>query len=112
MSPHPAQVVRVVQQEQVIEAEVRNALQALRSADARLTSSTAARIAAEELYQSEVRQYRAGTTTFFLVSQRQTELAAARSRELQAQTDLNRAISEFQRSIGATLTVNNVTVAK
>ncbi|MFM9903238.1 MAG: TolC family protein [Pyrinomonadaceae bacterium] len=100
------------QTEQVIEAEVRNALQALRSAESRLASATDARIAAEELYASEQRQFRGGTTTFFLVLQRQTELNAARGRELQAQTDLNKSISEFQRSIGATLTANNVTVSK
>ncbi len=100
------------QTEQLIEAEVRNALQALRSAESRLTSATAARTAAEELFASEQRQFRAGTTTFYLVAQRQTDLLTAKGRELQAQTDLNIAISEFQRSIGATLTVNNVTVTK
>jgi len=99
------------QAEQIIEAEVRNALQALRSAEARLQSAAATRSSAEQLYQSEQRQFQAGTTTFFLVSQRQTELVAARGRELQAQTDLNRAISEFQRAIGSTLEVNNVTVS-
>jgi HAE1 family hydrophobic/amphiphilic exporter-1 len=97
--------------EQTIESEVRNALQALRSAEARLASAAAARQAAEQLAQSEERQFRAGTSTFFLVQQRQTELLTARSRELQAQTDLNRAISEFQRSTGNTLTANNVTVS-
>lgn len=100
------------QTEQVIEAEVRNALQALRSAESRLTSATDARVAAEELYASEQRLFRRGTSTFYLVLQRQTELAAARARELQARTDLNKSISEFQRSIGNTLTVNNVTVTK
>jgi hypothetical protein len=45
------------------------------------------------------------------VLQRQTELLAARGRELQAQTDLNRAISEFQRSTGTTLSANNVSVS-
>ena len=99
------------QQEQVIEAEVRNALQALRSAEARLASAAASRTAAEQLSESEQRQFRAGTTTFYLVLQRQTELLAARGRELQAQTDLNRAISEFQRATGTTLTANNVTVS-
>ena len=99
------------QAEQIIEAEVRNALQALRSAEARLQSAAAARSAAEQLYQSEQRQFQAGTTTFFLVQQRQTELITAKGRELQAQTDLNRAISEFQRSIGSTLEANNVTVS-
>lgn len=100
------------QTEQVVEAEVRNALQALRSAESRLESATAARTAAEELYASEERLFRGGTSTFYLVIQRQTELAAARGRELQARTDLNKAISAFQRAIGNTLTVNNVTVSK
>ncbi len=99
------------QSEQIIEAEVRNALQALRSAEARLASAAASRLSAEQLLSSEQRQFAAGTTTTYLVLQRQTELLAARSRELQAQTDLNRAISEFQRSTGTTLTANNVTVS-
>ena len=99
------------QAEQVIEAEVRNALQALRSAEARLASAAASRASAEQLLASEQRQFAAGTTTTYLVLQRQNELLAARSRELQAQTDLNRAISEFQRATGTTLTVNNVSVS-
>ena len=98
------------QAEQAIEAEVRNSMQALRSAQARLASASAARASAEQLYESEQRQFRAGTSTLYLVLQRQNELLVARSRELQAQTDLNRAISEFQRSTGNTLTVNNVTI--
>ncbi|MGD9562920.1 MAG: TolC family protein [Pyrinomonadaceae bacterium] len=99
------------QAEQVIEAEVRNALQALRSADARLASAAASRASAEQLLSSEQRRFAAGTTTTYLVLQRQTELLAARGRELQAQTDLNRAISEFQRATGTTLSANNVTVS-
>ncbi len=98
------------QQEQVIEAEVRNSLQAMRSAEARVASAISSRSSAEQLYESEQRQFRAGTTTFYLVLQRQTELLAARGRELQAQTDLNKSISEFQRATGSTLSVNNVTV--
>ncbi|HEY0427316.1 MAG TPA: TolC family protein [Pyrinomonadaceae bacterium] len=98
-------------QEQIIEAEVRNSLQALRSAEARLASALAARASAEQLYESEQRQFRAGITTFYLVLQRQTELLTARGRELQAQTDLNKAISEFQRATGTTLSANNVSVS-
>lgn len=99
------------QTEQIIEAEVRNSLQALRSAEARLASALASRQSAEQLYESEQRQFRSGVTTFYLVLQRQTELLAARGRELQAQTDLNKAISEFQRATGTTLAANNVTVS-
>jgi HAE1 family hydrophobic/amphiphilic exporter-1 len=99
-----------LQQEQIIEAEVRNALQTLRSAEARLASAAAARASAEQLYESEQRQFRAGTTTVFLVLQRQNELIAARGRELQAQTDLNKAVAAFTRATGTTLTVNNIDV--
>lgn len=98
------------QAEQVIEAEVRNASQSLRSAEARLAAAAAARSSSELQYESEQRQLRAGTTTVFLVLQRQTELLAARGRELQAQTDLNKAISDFQHAIGNTLEANHVAV--
>jgi outer membrane protein TolC len=96
------------QAEQLIEADVRNSLQSVRSAEARLASAAAARSSAEQQYASEQRQFRAGTTTVFLVLQRQTDLLAARARELQAQTDLNKAISQFQHATGNTLTANNV----
>jgi HAE1 family hydrophobic/amphiphilic exporter-1 len=98
------------QAEQIIEAQVRNALQSLRSAEARLNSAIATRNSAEQLYDSEARQFKGGITTFYLVLQRQTELFAARGRELQAQTDLNKAISEFQRATGITLTANKISV--
>ncbi|MGI8789182.1 MAG: TolC family protein [Pyrinomonadaceae bacterium] len=100
------------QQEQIIEAEVRNSLQAMRSAEARLASALASRQSAEQLYESEQRQFRAGTTTVFLVLQRQNELVAARGRELQAQTDLNKSISDFQRATGTTLSANSVEITK
>jgi HAE1 family hydrophobic/amphiphilic exporter-1 len=98
------------QAEQLIEAEVRNATQSLRSAEARLASAAASRSSAEQQFESEQRQFRAGTTTVFLVLQRQNELLAARGRELQAQTDLNKAIADFQRATGNTLGANNVLV--
>jgi HAE1 family hydrophobic/amphiphilic exporter-1 len=98
------------QTEQIVEAEVRNAIQALRSSEARLGAAAASRSSAELQYASEQRQFRAGTSTVFLVLQRQTELLAARARELQAQTDLNKAISQLQRATGNTLSANNVSV--
>jgi len=98
------------QTEQTIEADVRNALQSLRSAEARLQSAAATRSSAEQLYESEQRQFRAGTSTVFLVFQRQTTLISARAVELQAQTTLNKAISTFQRVIGTTLTANSVEI--
>lgn len=98
------------QTEQLIEADVRNTLQAVRSSEARLASAAASRSSTEQQYASEQRQFAAGTSTLFLVLQRQTELIAARGRELQAQTDLNKSIALFQRATGSTLTANNVSI--
>ncbi|HEY8559078.1 MAG TPA: TolC family protein [Pyrinomonadaceae bacterium] len=98
------------QTEQTIEADVRNALQTLRSAEARLQAAAATRASAEQLFESEQRQFRAGTSTVFLVFQRQTTLISARAVELQAQTDLNKAVSTFQRVTGSTLTANSVEI--
>ncbi|MEJ7617818.1 MAG: TolC family protein, partial [Pyrinomonadaceae bacterium] len=98
------------QAEQIIEADVRNSLQAVRSAQARLASAAASRSSAEQQFASERRQFQSGLSTVFLVLQRQTELLAARGRELQAQTDLNKSIAQFQRSIGTTLEANRVSV--
>ena len=99
------------QAEQIIEAQVRNALQSLKSAESRLNSSIAARNAAEQLFESEQRQFKGGITTLYLVFQRQTELLIARGRELQAQTDLNKAISELNFATGKTLEVNKIEVS-
>jgi HAE1 family hydrophobic/amphiphilic exporter-1 len=96
------------QTEQLIEADVRNSLQSVRSAEARLASAASARSSAEQQDASERRQFAAGTSTLFLVFQRQTELLAARGRELQAQTDLNKSIALLERATGTTLTANNV----
>ncbi|MEW6127477.1 MAG: TolC family protein [Acidobacteriota bacterium] len=96
--------------EQSIEAEVRNTLQAVRSAQARLASAVASRDASEKQYESEQRKFQAGLSTVFLVLQRQQELIAARGREVQAQTDLNKAIAEFQRATGSTFKAHNITV--
>jgi HAE1 family hydrophobic/amphiphilic exporter-1 len=98
------------QVEQQIEVDVRNTLQAVTSAEARLQAAAIARSSAEQLFESERRRLEGGLSTVFLVFQRQTDLVAARGRELQAQTDLNRAIADFQRATGSTLQVNNIVV--
>ncbi|HEX2640960.1 MAG TPA: TolC family protein, partial [Pyrinomonadaceae bacterium] len=98
------------QQEIAIEADVRDALEAVRSTQLRLATAVAARESYEQLYESEQRQFRAGTTTLYLVLQRQTDLITARGRELFAQTDLNKAISDLNRALGRTLVENEIVV--
>jgi outer membrane protein len=98
------------QQEQQIEAEVRNTLQAMRSAEARLNAAAASRSSATKQYESEQLKFQAGVSTVFLLLERQQELVTARGNELQAQTALNKAISAYEKATGSTLQVNNVTV--
>ncbi len=94
--------------DQRIESEARNTLQAYQSALSRLSSASQARAAAENVYASEVRKFHNGESTTFLVLQRQVELEQARGQELQAQTDLNKAVVELQRVEGTILTNNGV----
>ncbi|HEU4510042.1 MAG TPA: TolC family protein [Pyrinomonadaceae bacterium] len=98
------------QMEQVIEADVRNTIQRVRSVEARMSAAAAAREAAEQQYTSEQRRFQAGMSTVFLVLQRQTDLVMARGRELETQTDLNKAIADFQRATGNTFRYRNVAV--
>jgi HAE1 family hydrophobic/amphiphilic exporter-1 len=98
------------QLEQLVQVDVRNALQVLRSTEARLRAAATGRDAAEKQYASEQRKFDTGQSTVFLVLERQTALTTARANELRAQTDLNKAIAELQRATGNALTANNVTV--
>jgi HAE1 family hydrophobic/amphiphilic exporter-1 len=99
------------QLEQLIEVDVRNALQVTRTAESRLRSASVARQAAEQQYASELRKFDAGQSTFFLVLERQTSLATARGNELRAQTELNKSIAELQRATGNSLDANHVSVS-
>ena len=98
------------QLEQTIQVDVRNALQAMRSAQSRLRAATATRQANEQQFASEQRKLDAGQSTTFLVLERQTNLTEARALELKAQTDLNKAIADLQRATGNALRVNSIVV--
>jgi len=91
-----------------VEADVRNALQSVSTARSRLDASVAARQFAEEQYASEQRQFQAGTSSVFLVLQRQTELVSARSREIRAKADLGRAAADLDRATATTLAANRI----
>jgi HAE1 family hydrophobic/amphiphilic exporter-1 len=99
------------QLEQLIQVDVRNSLQVVRTAESRLRAAAAAREASEQQYTSEQRRFDAGQSTLFLVLERQTALTNARGNELRAQTDLNKAIAELQRATGNAMQANNVVVS-
>ena len=100
-----------VQREQIeqgIQVEVRNALQWIRTGEARLRAAAIARENSAKQYESEQRKLDAGQSDIYRVLERQTALTAARSNELRARTELNKAIAELQRATGNTLKANNI----
>ena len=97
-------------QDQAIEMDVRNAAQAVDTAQKRVVASRQARESAEQQLAGEQKLYEVGRSTTFLLLQRQNELTNARTSELAAQTDYNKALADLQRATASTLRVNNVVV--
>ncbi len=96
------------QLEQNIQVDVRNALQSLRTAEARLRAAAIARENSAKQYDSEQRKLDAGQSDIYKVLERQTALTTARSNELRAQTEMNKSIADLQRATGNSLKANNV----
>ena len=94
-----------------IEADVRNALQTLDSARARYDAAMLASRSAEEQYESEQRQFQAGTSTVFLVLQRQTDLITARSREVRARADMAESVAGVDRATARTIEAHQISLA-
>jgi outer membrane protein TolC len=98
------------QLEMAIEQDVRNALQTESSAHARLDAAVTARRYAEQQYSSEQRQFQAGTSTVFLVLQRQTDLISARTREVRARADLGEAQANYDRAVARTIEAREIEI--
>ncbi len=96
---------------QRIQYEVRNAVQSYQASLARLFAARQAREASAEVLASEERKFRNGESTTFLVNQRQIEFVQNQGLELQAQTDLNKAVVELQRVDGSILSQNGVSLS-
>lgn len=94
--------------EQNIQVDVRNALQSVRTSEARLRAAAISRENSLKQYESEQRKLDAGQSDVYKVLERQTALMNARSAELRAQTELNKAIADLQRATGNSLKANNV----
>ena len=74
----------------------------------RLEAARVQRESAEEQYNSEQRQFRAGTSTLFLVQQRQSTMITARSQERRAESDLGEAIAAYELATGSNLQRHNI----
>ncbi|MFN2461100.1 MAG: TolC family protein [Candidatus Velthaea sp.] len=93
---------------QRIRGESVNAVQQLREAQYRLVAASNARTASERVLLAEQRRFAVGSSTTFLILQRQLDVANNRGRELQAQTDLNKAVVELNRVGGTVFATYNI----
>jgi outer membrane protein len=98
--------------EQLVEADVRNTLQAVVTAQQRVDSAGAGRVASQAQLESEERRFRAGETTNFFVLTRQNQLSEARSREIRTLADYKIAVAQLQRAMAGTLESFNIQLRK
>jgi outer membrane protein TolC len=96
------------QLEMTAESDVRNTLQQLINSDLSLKASQRAAQLAQQQLDSEQRQLKAGTSSVFLVLQRQTELVNAKLREIRATADRGEAEADFDRATANTLSRQNI----
>ncbi|HEV7893128.1 MAG TPA: TolC family protein [Pyrinomonadaceae bacterium] len=97
-------------QDQSIEVEVRDSVQAVETARRRVLAARQALASAEQQLAGERRLYQVGRSTTFLLFQRENALVNAQNQELQAETDYNKALADLQRATSSTLRSNNVIV--
>ncbi|HYP51808.1 MAG TPA: TolC family protein [Pyrinomonadaceae bacterium] len=98
-------------QEQTIIADVRNAVQAVETARQRVLVARRARENAEIQLEGERKKYEFGSSSTFLLFQRENTLANARNAEIRAETDFNKALADLQRATSTTFRANNIEVS-
>ena len=96
--------------EQIIEAQVRNALQAIQTARQRITAAEASQRAAKEKLDSETRLFQTGESTNFFVLTRQNEFLDSRRRAVGAHLDFNKAVARLEQAVGSTLASHQITL--
>jgi outer membrane protein len=90
--------------------DVRNAMIALEQDRARVDAASRASVLARETLNAEQKKYQLGASTTFLVIQDEKDMTSAEGTELRAKADLIEAQINYDKAMGRTLEVNNITV--
>lgn len=88
--------------------DVQNAQINLEQNRARIEAARKSRELFQETLDAEQKKFQLGASTIFQVIQAQRDLAQARSQEVRALTDYQKAVDRFDRALGRTLERNNV----
>jgi outer membrane protein TolC len=91
--------------------DVRNTYIALVQDRARVEAAGKARELQQQTFDAEQKKYQLGASTVYNVILTQRDLITAQGTELRALADLVEAKANYERALGRTLEVNNVTIA-
>ena len=91
--------------------DVRNTYIALVQDRAQVQAATKQRELQQQTFDAEQKKYQLGASTVFLVIQTQRDLVSAQGAELRALANLLEAKASYERAVGRTLEVNQVTIA-
>ncbi len=96
---------------QAIDLQVLAAARSVETARQTIEATRLSRVLAEKKLAAETRKFEVGTSTSFTVLQYQKDLAAAKSNEMKAATDCQKALAQLDRATGTILERNNITLA-
>jgi outer membrane protein len=91
--------------------DVRNTTIALQQGRAQVDSARKARELQQQTFDAEEKKYKLGASTVYNVILTQRDLITAQGTELRALANLAEAKANYERALGRTLEVNNVTIA-
>jgi outer membrane protein len=91
--------------------DVRNTMIAVEQGRAQVDAATKARELQQQTFDAEEKKYQLGASTVYNVILTQRDLITAQGTELRALANLAEAKANYERALGRTLEVNNVTIA-
>ena len=91
--------------------DVRNTTIALEQGRAQVASARKARELQQQTFEAEQKKYQLGASTVYNVILTQRDLITAQGTELRALANLAEAKANYERALGRTLDVNNVSIA-
>jgi len=91
--------------------DVRNTTIAVEQGRAQVEAATKARVLQQQTFDAEQKKYQLGASTVYNVILTQRDLITAPGHELRALANLAEAKANYERALGRTLEVNNVTIA-
>ena len=97
---------------QLVQMDVRNSVQAVRTAESKRRAASTIRASLEQQFASDQRKLNVGYSATYTVLERQISLAGARLKELRAELEQSKASAELQRAMGTALRANNVVIQK